>query len=627
MLPNSPNGEVRFGTLLVSPRDANLVYLATSDGIHRSADAGTSWTRVLSGGQATDLVMAQGAPTTLYAAIAGDGVYKTVDGGTSWAKFSNGLPALNPGFQITLASPRNSPNTLYAAAGASAGLQLFRTDDGGATWVRKNLPADPFLYNDAIAVGTDDPNIVYVSGINLWRSDDGGLTFTRLTGPHVDYHAFLNDPVAPATIYALNDGGIYKSVNHGLGWTFIGAGLRNVEFYDHGVASSDPVLTFGGTQDNGTLKYSGSSTWAQILGGDGATVAIDPTDPNIIYAMNQGANSVQRAADGVSFAPFGLPTTNVCFNLPFHLHPRNRETLLAPCAGLWRTTTTTPPGDWRQILPPPMNGKAVVRSAVDPSTDIYYAGTTDGKVLAAPGGSNWREVFSHPANAGVTDIDVDPSDSRILFVSFGASGVDRVYRFVRTSTAPVTLIGQQIGASVPTGLKIQTLAVDPSRNFTAYVGTNKGVYRGLATSAAGPWLWSPYNVGLPLADVRDLEIHPRTGVLHAATYGRSAYEVNTVDPIGSVLAAEGRITLLRAHDVGGGYGPPNDFLDTEAIVWLDALPGSSFGFQLRQDANASAHGEMFDLLRKAFVQNRRVQIDYVRTGLRSGRIIRVMLIP
>ena len=627
MLANSPNGEVRFGVLLISPRNPDLMYLATSDGVHRSSDAGATWTNVLPNGQATDLVFAQGAPTTLYAAVAGDGVYKTVDGGTTWARSSSGLPALPPGFQTTLAASRSAPNTLYAASGASAGLQLFRSDDGGSTWVRKNLPADPTLYNDAIAVGTDNPDIVYVSGINLWRSDDGGQTFTRLTGPHVDYHAFLNDPIAPATIYALNDGGIYKSFNNGVSWSFIGSGLRNVEFYDHGVAPSDPVLTFGGTQDNGTLKYSGMSTWTQIFGGDGATVAIDPTDPNIIYLMNQGADSLARMENGVA-APFdaGLPTGAVCNNLQFHLHPRNRETLLAPCQALWRTTTTVPPGDWRSILAQPMSGN-IVRSAIDPVTDIYYAGSTRGQLFAGPGGAGWREVFQHPSFAGVTDIDVDPADPRAILVSFNASGADRVYRFARTSTSPVTLAGQPIGLGLPSGIKVQALAIDLSRSFTAYAATNKGVYRGLSPSGAGPWTWTSYNVGLPLADVRDLEFHPTTGVLRAATYGRSAYEVNTVDPIGSVLTAQGRIMLLRAHDVGTGYGPPTDFLDAEAVVHLDSLPGNSFGFQLRQDANKSAHRGMFALLRKAFAQNRPVRIDYVRTGLRSGRIIRAMLVP
>lgn len=627
-LANSPNGEVRWGVLIVSPRDANRLYMTAADGIHRSTDGGVTWSRVLSNGRATDLVMAQGSPSTLYASVFGDGIYQTADDGNTWTRLGNGLPAAGTPSQITLAIARNAPRSLYAGYTMPGGLQLFRSDDGGATWTQKSTPADTTLYNDVIGVDPVDPNFVYVTGINLWRSTDGGMTFTRATGPHVDYHAFLNDPIAPETIYGLSDGGIFKSVDRGQAWTFVGAGLTNVEFYDHGVAPSDPILTFGGTQDNGTLKFAGNADWSGILGGDGATVAIDPTDPNIIYAMNQGADSVQRTANGASFANFAknLPTGAVCNNLHFQIHPRTRTTLLASCLSLWRTTTTTPPGDWQQILAQPAPG-SIVRSAVDLSIDLYYAGTTDGRIMAGPGGANWQTIFVHPTGAGVTDIDVDAVDPRVVFVSFKAAGVDRLYRLTRSSAAPATVAAQAIGTGLPAGLTVQTLAVDLSLNFTVYAGTTRGVYRGRASSPTGGWLWAPYTMGMPLADVRDLEVHPKTGVLRAVTFGRSAFEVNTVDPLGSVLGAEGRITLLRAHDVGTGYGPPSDFLDTEAIVWLDTAPGSAFGLQLREDASKAARRGMFGLLRKAFVTNRRVRIDYERTGLRSGRIIRVMLIP
>jgi hypothetical protein len=36
---------------------------------------------------------------------------------------------------------------------------------------------------------------------------------------------------------------------------------------------------------------------------------------------------------------------------------------------------------------------------------------------------------------------------------------------------------------------------------------------------------------------------------------------------------------------------------------------------------------MVDLLRDAFARNSRVTVDYVRTGLRNGRIVRVADLP
>jgi hypothetical protein len=94
-------------------------------------------------------------------------------------------------------------------------------------------------------------------------------------------------------------------------------------------------------------------------------------------------------------------------------------------------------------------------------------------------------------------------------------------------------------------------------------------------------------------------------------------------PIGSVLETVGRITFLRANDLGGGYGRAPNFLDCEVIVLLAEDPFRAFGFKLRADADEAARKEMFDLLRSAFATERPVRLDYVKTGPQVGEIIRV----
>jgi hypothetical protein len=88
----------------------------------------------------------------------------------------------------------------------------------------------------------------------------------------------------------------------------------------------------------------------------------------------------------------------------------------------------------------------------------------------------------------------------------------------------------------------------------------------------------------------------------------------------------GKITFLRVHDVGTGFGPPSDFIDVEVVIQLDSRPGESFGFQLRADANRAARQGMLDLLRDAFENNLNVTIDYnIEPPKRNGVIIRVAL--
>lgn len=93
-----------------------------------------------------------------------------------------------------------------------------------------------------------------------------------------------------------------------------------------------------------------------------------------------------------------------------------------------------------------------------------------------------------------------------------------------------------------------------------------------------------------------------------------------------LIESTGKITFLRVHDVGTGFGPPSDFIDVEVVIQLDSRPGQSFGFQLRVDANRAARQGMLDLLRDAFNNNWNATIDYdIEPPKKNGVIIRVAL--
>jgi hypothetical protein len=94
-----------------------------------------------------------------------------------------------------------------------------------------------------------------------------------------------------------------------------------------------------------------------------------------------------------------------------------------------------------------------------------------------------------------------------------------------------------------------------------------------------------------------------------------------------LLEKTGKIIFLRAHDRGTGYGPPNDFLDVEAVFILNSLREGAYGFQLRNDGNLPARQAMFSLLREAFAHNFTVIADYlIEPGRINGTAIRVALI-
>jgi hypothetical protein len=93
-----------------------------------------------------------------------------------------------------------------------------------------------------------------------------------------------------------------------------------------------------------------------------------------------------------------------------------------------------------------------------------------------------------------------------------------------------------------------------------------------------------------------------------------------------LLNGSGKITMLRAHVVGSGFGPPQDKIDVEVVFGVDTLPNKFFGFTLRNDGNVHANRAMFDLLRDAFEQKIRVGFDYeIGEGKQHGLAIRVWL--
>ena len=304
---------------------------------------------------------------------------------------------------------------------------------------------------------------------------------------------------------------------------------------------------------------------------------------------------------------------------------------------------------WTQFFVPPGSPSEAVNCFAIAHDDTHYVGTSTGSIYVGTGNGGWQLGFAHPGGAAVLDLVVDPDDApSIVYAAFG--GVDpRVYRFRRTAPpgiiatpaaahspvelsfgllrrlggAPGLLAPTPITAGLPTGVSVRTLAVDAMRPLTIYAGTSQGVFRARSTDGGTTWSFDNYSAGLPPADVRALRVQPTTGLIRAGTFGRSAYQVLTDAPVGSLLTASGHVTFLRVHDVGTGFGRPPNVLDGEVVCLLDSVPWLSLGFQLRADGERATRREMLALLRTAFVANRLISMDYVRTAPRVGTVIRV----
>ena len=115
--------------------------------------------------------------------------------------------------------------------GAHAGL--FRSEDGGATWVTVELPAGHGV-PDVMAIAADprDARVVYVGTheVGVLKTTDGGATWVPMNAGlrGRDVHGLAIDPNAPAKLHAAvreMGAGLYRTTDGGQRWVRVDDGL------------------------------------------------------------------------------------------------------------------------------------------------------------------------------------------------------------------------------------------------------------------------------------------------------------------------------------------------------------------------------------------------------------------
>src|SRR6185436_12717280 len=311
-----PFANSRIGALAVKPDDGNIILAASILGLHRSTDAGLTWTLV-NAGTAVAVFFDPQQPNVAWSANgnirgnAANGVYRSTDGGATWTIMrgtgTSTIPSGTSAGRIEVVPLLTSPNSALAAVAVPLGtaatlIDIYKTTDGGQRWTRLNAPNfcgtnGQCWYDLIVRPSPTDPDIIFAGGVNMIRSLNGGATWTTLpsnggaTGaPHVDHHAvvFSNDG---RRFYNGNDGGAWHTdvfTGNNIVWNNLNATLSLTQYYPAiSIHPTNPNLTLGGAQDNGSHVFQGNPQWTLISGGDGGSTAIDQSMPNFAYAAFQ----------------------------------------------------------------------------------------------------------------------------------------------------------------------------------------------------------------------------------------------------------------------------------------------------------------------------------------------------
>ncbi len=526
-----------IGAIRVHKTDGNIIIAASRQGLYRSVDAGVKWTKVRSG-LAHDLVLHPTIDSIMYAGVQGVGVVRSTDNGLTWTDLDMGIGKDTIGrIAVDLCLAR--PEIMYALIVAAKGgpllinktFAVMKSTDAGETWFRTTPAVDPpnfcstqGWYDNEIGVHPTDPDRILCGGVGLYLSLNGGESFQPRTGIHVDHHAIAFSPSSPDVCYNGNDGGLYVSGNGGISFTSLNANLPITQFYELGISLPRPDMVMGGTQDNGSNRRPGSDgIWEHETGGDGAYCILDYSDTLVMYAEYQNGSHLRSIDGGKRWT--GINTGLVGSGLwvtPMAIHPTQPEILFTATAKqLYKSTNR---GDLWVLFHGNMDSaKSINYIAISPhNPDIMLAGFNNGRIwMTENGGTRWANMSNGLPGRNCTSIIFDPVDINTFYASFSGYSKENVYRTTNAGENWVNISG-----NLP-ALPVNGLEINPRKSAQLFAATDFGVYTTLDSGAT----WEVCGEGMPKVVVVDLELHPTTGVLYAATHGRSNYALQVATSV------------------------------------------------------------------------------------------------
>jgi photosystem II stability/assembly factor-like uncharacterized protein len=451
------------------------------------------------------------------------------------------------------------------------GAEVYRSDDGGATWKKANdkgltLYSTYGYYFGKIFVSPMNENKLVITGVPIQMSTDGGKTFKNIDkrNVHGDHHAVWIDPKRDSHIIDGNDGGCNITYDNGEHWFFANAPAVG-QYYGITLDNDKPYNVYGGLQDNnvwyGPSTYvdnpgwqsSGDYPYKGLVGGDGMQVQVDTRDNSTTYAGSQFGFYVRvnrkTRSERKSVRPYhelGEKPLRFNWQTPILLSKHNQDIFYIGSNRLYRSMSK---GDSLVAISGDLtNGKregnvpygTITTIAESPTRfNLLYVGTDDGNIyISKSGGYDW-EPISQPQNNEKTSGKATTltHDSRLTTHGLWVSRViasqykeGRVYvtlnGYRSDNFLPYLYVSDDYGATwkkIGHDLPNEPLNVvreDPKNDSILYVGTDGGLY--VSFDAGNNFM--TWNSGLPKSvPIHDIAIQTRENEIVLGTHGRSLY--------------------------------------------------------------------------------------------------------
>lgn len=590
----------QIGEIVVHPSNPDWVYVAVlgnvfgpspERGVFQSKDGGEHWEKSLFVSDRTgaiDLDMDPSNPRILYAGmwtaqrkpwtfIDGSeegGVWKTTDGGQEWTKVKGGLPQGLVGRVGITISPANTKRIwVQQEAKDETKGGIYRSDDGGESWKRVNRSHElrqRAWYYSRIFADPKDENTIYALNASFFKSIDGGKSFDRISVPHGDTHALWINPDNTRVFIQGNDGGACVTFNGGETWTTQN-NQPTSEFYRLTIDNQFPYRVYGAQQDNTTISVSsrpqGGLTpyqdWYDVGGGESGHIAVDPKNPNLIYAGTYIGVITRKELDKghqkdiVAYPQMhdGTAPRDIRYrfqwNAPIRISPHDPNIVYHCSQFVHRTKDggqtweiispdlTTNKDEYHNIPGEPIQHD---HTGVELYTTIFafeespqqagelWAGSDDGRLhISRDAGKNWLEITpkGFPAEATINNIDLSThAPGRALIAA---------YKYRENDFHPYIYLTTDYGKSwklltngIPDNHFVRVVKEDPVQKGLWFAGTEFGMYLSFDEGKN----WQPFQRNLPVTPITDLAIKDNDLVI--ATQGRAFWIMDDISPLRSV---------------------------------------------------------------------------------------------
>jgi uncharacterized repeat protein (TIGR01451 family) len=545
---------------IVYSQNGNTAYMAAAGGYYRSQDSGVSWQLVKSDflNAPVDVSIDPSDPTRVYVVTQNAPcLYVSTDGGATLAA-NTALPsAVTQAHQIAVSK---DGTTLYLSNDG----RIFYSPDRGQTWLeRAAISGDATTSVLKLLIDPTDPKTLYAAvatastvSEGIFATHDGAQTWQQLTsgaeGASLTQDLAIN-PTNSAQIWSAQYDGIWVSADRGVHWSNVFSTTMSAIAID----PTNPAILYAGTPYGKVYRsVNAGVSWGDvsgnILAGENLHLTVNPAAPTQLLAGGIAGVSGSSTSGTTWFSQqMGFNATRVT---SFSADPTaDRIYVHLRSNGVFYTASGA-----TTILP--VNNDALLHLSTLPTIDVtailaqqgrLFASLNNGLTFSTDGGITWAP-----------EVEVLPP-----------TGSEQIFNMTSTAAAPQSILASSSGpvakssdggatwrevtgfpanGSVPAGTSATGLLFAPSNPSIAYaaVYSNGAGALGLYKSTDTGNNWAAVNQNPVSSALNLLAVDPSNASI---VYGSGA-------PLSETLlkSVDGAVTWSTlTWDISSSANTPN----------------------------------------------------------------------